>query len=435
MLRKIISWFNREEMPAYDIVFGRYTDSFKSDEQVYHWNSASKEFNERNFLKAYEHFFNYLLDDKKQNVQWEKVNDRFLFTIQQGSKFIKGEANNEKITAEARIARFDGLNMAWTRRLLEMNYSLRYSRYAIQDNNIVLKFYSSALDGSPEKLYYAIKEVALRSDKQDDLLLAEFKDLQAIDHYRLDFKEDKKEVRYTFLSNWIRTTIEKVQQISALQPASSASYLLLNLAYKIDYLITPQGKVMSVLERIQQQYMFGMFDNATERNNHIIRLFQHILNLDKESVKSEMYHVNATFGLTQPTGHESLISLLTEEEKSMKWHAESKNKEFSLNHIEYIAQYAMFNFGLRQPSRLLLNLLIELINTDYIRALGERPLYVDETGKLDQNNLQKIIRSIQDEAQKKHPAFKLDIKALDFNSVYDFGYSLLSQIKEIDYKI
>ena len=60
------------------------------------------------------------------------------------------------------------------RRLVESNYVLEYSRYGLDDDdNLVIKFDTSALDASPYKLYYALKEVAANADKQDDLLLDE----------------------------------------------------------------------------------------------------------------------------------------------------------------------------------------------------------------------------------------------------------------------
>lgn len=420
-------------MSAYDIVFGRYTDSFKSDEQVHHWKLATEEYQKQNFLNAYDHFFRYLLDTNKQNVKWSKQGDRYVFEIQQGSKYIKGEADAQKIVAEAKIASFDKLNMAWSRRLLEMNYAaLRHSRYAIKDNTIVLRFDSSSLDGSPEKLYHAFKEVAKKSDKQDDLLLAEFEELHPIDSFRIDYSEKEKETRYTFLQSWIEETTAKASELSYGDSNVIASYMLLNLAFKIDYLITPQGKIMSILEQLQQHFVFNPYENPQQRNKQMIHYFKQIQSLDKEAVKAEIYKTNATFGLTQPTNHESLVLMLKEENEIMEQMVNSP-KSLATNHLEYIAQYAMFNFSLRKPTRLLLNLLIELINTDYVKALGGRPIYVDK-GKLEQNSLQKILKNVQEEAQKKHPAFKIDAKSLNYDSVYDFGYTLLGAVKELDYQ-
>ena len=88
-----------------------------------------------------------------------------------------GKANIEKVTIEAKIAKTDTLNIGFMRRLLERNFQLRYSRFALdEENNITIRFDTSVLDGSPYKLYYALKELTTNADKLDDLLIDDLDD-------------------------------------------------------------------------------------------------------------------------------------------------------------------------------------------------------------------------------------------------------------------
>jgi hypothetical protein len=63
------------------------------------------------------------------------------------------------------------------RRLLEMNFHLYYSRYAIQDEKLCMLMDSSIETANPSKLYYGLKELAIKADKHDDLLIQDFTSL------------------------------------------------------------------------------------------------------------------------------------------------------------------------------------------------------------------------------------------------------------------
>ena len=81
----------------------------------------------------------------------------------------------QKLRCSARIAKGEQLNVGLLRRLIEHNYGLKYSRYALDaEGYITIVFDTFLLDGSPYKLYYALKEIATHADKQDDLLISEF---------------------------------------------------------------------------------------------------------------------------------------------------------------------------------------------------------------------------------------------------------------------
>jgi len=205
LIDTIISWFKADDSEKSQARFGRYSDSFKSEKQVSFWNKANESFDKKEYLQSYEKFFKYLTDDDQENVKVEKIGDDIHFEIFQGYK----------------------LNVIIMRRLLEMNYSLRYSRYAINGNKICLKFDTSSLDSTPEKLYHALKEVATRSDKQDDLLLNEFSSLSAIDdsHVEKPNAQDQ-ETKYAFLLKWASETLEIIENLDRNRFEGCISYLL-----------------------------------------------------------------------------------------------------------------------------------------------------------------------------------------------------------------
>ncbi len=436
MIEKIFSWFRSNTEKEHTIGFGRYTDSFKSDKQVDFWNKSLIAFESKNYLESYDHFFNYLLDEEEENVKTTKQNGQIEFEIYQGSKVVKGLASKEKLIAEVNVASYDKLNVAVMRKLLEMNYSLRYSRYAIQDGVICLKFDTSTLDGSPEKLYYALKEVAIRSDKQDDLLLTEFPTLTSIDDAHIEkLNESELEIKFEFLQKWINQTLKKINLLDRQRFEGSISYLLLNLAYKIDYLLTPHGKLMDEIEKIHRTFFTNFELSKAERNNKMIQTFENILRWKKDKIFDELYKVKATFGITTPTAHKAVVQLLSEELKSIEWYKKNNQTDMALEHLEYIAQYALFNYGLRIPSRLLMGLIIEVLNADFMEALNFSNLPYDTTAnKLNSNIIQKRIKNIQNQAIEKYPSFSFNISKLKFDSNLNFVESMFQELKNINYE-
>ena len=178
-LDRIFSWrkVEEEEIP---IRFGRYSDAYKSKTQFIHWDQAKVFFKNKEYLKAYEEFFNYLRDEQEDSVHYTVFDDRIDFEIIQGSKKISGVATNKRVIAEADVVKCKELKVGFMRRLVESNYNLRYCRFALHDNIICLKFDTDIVDGSPEKLYFALKEMAIKADKEDDLLVNQFTALEAI---------------------------------------------------------------------------------------------------------------------------------------------------------------------------------------------------------------------------------------------------------------
>lgn len=438
MIEKIISWFKSSDNPSNpNIRFGRYSDSFKSDKQVEYWNKALLSFEEKEYMQSYRHFFKYILDEKEKNVQYVEKGSEISFELYQGSKVVKGFVNDKQILAEVILARYESLNVALMRKLLEINYSLRYGRYALSDNSICLKFDTGTIDGSPEKLYYAFKEIATRADKQDDLLLHEFSALTPVDNSHIEILEEKeKEIKFEYMQKWINRTLRAVSQLDRQRFENTISYMLLNLAYKIDYLLTPQGLLMEELEQIHHTFFTNFGSSKAERNNKMIQRFENINRWKKDRIFEELYKVKSTFGVALPTSHRALGQMMTEELKNIQWYHKNNNSRLALDHLEYIAQYALFNYGLRMPTRLLLGMIIELLNADFLKELGFNDLLVNiETDKLNTSLIQKKLKEIQSNASKKFPHFEIEINKIKFDSKTNFVESMLKQIITLKYDL
>ena len=154
-----------------DITFGRYTDSFKPKEQIDFWENSVSLFKEKKYFESLLAFTKYIENKNQDNLKAEQGDGFLKFEFTQGSKKVYVTADIKQITAESVIAEFEKPGIPLMRRVLELNYLFYYSRFLFRDNSLILKFDSLMEDCFPEKLYYALKELSTKADKQDDILL------------------------------------------------------------------------------------------------------------------------------------------------------------------------------------------------------------------------------------------------------------------------
>ena len=421
--------------PRPDIDFGRYSDSYKSKAQVDSWKKSVDLYKEKKYMESYEEFFKYLGDDELQNVEWKRNNGQIDFTFYQGSKMVKGIANEEKVSAEVSVVEAPNPGVAMMRKLMEMNFALRYGRFALKPNNVIsIKFNTSVLDGSPEKLYYAFKEIGLRADKQDDLLIDQFRGLEQIDSgHTEDIPDSEKAIKYKYLQKWISETLARIEELDMKEFSGGIAYLLLNLGYRIDYLIKPEGPLMEAIEKIHNSYFAQDNKNLDEKVSFMIKEFKKILEKTKEEIGSELYKTVSTFGITAPTQHQIIANFIEDQSRNMPWYKENKHDDIALAIMEYITGYSLFYYGMPEPIHELMELLMEAIHTDYYSELGFKEDYVDiATGKLNKGNISKEVDAIEKRWTGKYGKdLKINSSKLNFKNKVDFAHSLLQQIKSM----
>lgn len=421
-----------------DIRFGRYSDSYKTVDSYQAWDQSLAAFEAGNYLDAYRAFFAYLRDDSENNVRLREDDQGLHFELFQGSKKISGFVDEKRLRAEAKVAHTQKLRVAFMRRLVELNYELEYSRFALdQDGNITIVFDTYTVDGSPYKLYYALKEVATRADKQDDLLIDEFKSLTPIDIAHLEaMPEAEKEIKYEYIQREIQRTLDEIEHgpLNKDKYASGIAYLLLYLIYKLDYLIKPEGYMMEVLERLHRHY-FSKDEKKSmaEINQLVCKELQVLLDRPKEDFFKEMYRVPATFGITMPVNHDRVVSLIDAELHQMDWYLENQYNLIALSIPGFIASYCMFIYAIPKPGRELLHLYLEISESDYFRRLGFPNTYYDSEKKtLDKRAIKRAIRRIVDNNREQYTKLIFPIGSLDYRSLPLFARSFLLAVRNLD---
>ena len=425
--------------PQPRIKFGRYTDSYKQKPQYEAWEAALNKFEEQDYLGSYNALFRYLRDEGEDNVRWVEDNGNIKFEILQGSKRVTGTANAQKFVAEARIVYADNLGVTVMRRLVESNFVLEYSRYGLDDdNNLVIKFDTSSLDGSPYKIYYALKEVAASADKQDDLLLDEFGvNLKPIDMgSKTDIGQIEKEVKYNFIIDKIQSVLEFIdsKKLDGEKYPGGISYLLLDTAYRIDYLTTPEGFLMETVERMHRTYFSTEEKSMLLKNIGLRKELSKVLIRSKELIFSELYATTSTFGILVPKQHDALASLIEGELSNMDWYEANKHDSVALAIPGYIVGFALFNYALPKPDRELLVFYYHIFEPTLFLSLGFTPQYFNtQTGVFDQKAIKKGIKDIVEPNVDMHPKLTPDYGSLDFKTPAKFARSYLLMLKNLDF--
>ena len=413
--------------------FGRYSDAFKPKIKIDLWNECEELYKEKNYIASYSKFFEYLRDEEENNVFATVDNGVIKFQVLQGSKEIRGFSDGKKISAIAIVADYDKLGVAVMRRLMELNYTLYYSRFAVKDNRIVLKFDSSVLDCSPTKLYYALKEVCLKADKQDDTLLDDFTILKPADMKIEQYGDAENNIRMNYYRRWIKEALDRVKLVNKEQFSGGITYLYLDLIYRIDYLLQPHGSIMNDIEKISWNYF----------NQENMNLLQHIESMEEqlnkmlarsdESVKKNFYGIKSTFGLAPPSVSESAYDVINKNTGNVKWYIDNKHEDFALAILEYIAGYCHFSYGLNKSLRRLFGMVIEMLNQDYLDEIGYAKKYVIN-GALNSELIVSDINAYIALDKEEYPLLSFDVSQLKFGSKIEFIKSFYDGIIKLSYK-
>ncbi|HLP92639.1 MAG TPA: hypothetical protein VK168_01315 [Saprospiraceae bacterium] len=422
-----------------DIPFGRFSDAYKSDEQQQAFDRSLEAFEQGDALIAYREFMHYLVDEeaKQPNIRWEEKDGVIHFELFQGSQRITGVAGQDMVKAESRVARANDLNVGFMRRLMEANFNLKFSRFALDnENNLCIVFDTRTADGSPLKILHALRELAIHADKQDDLLLGEFAQvLSPADGRNLtEIPEEEKEIKYRYIVQSIQAVMaemDKGKPDPNTYPGTYA-YLFLALAFKLDYLIKPEGFMMDLLERVYAAYFSKNNLTPQVKLQQMRREFQTLLDRPREAFFAEMYRTQSTFGANPAVPHGTVASFIDGELANMEWPLQQGHDALAAAIPQYIAGFILFHQAPPRPDRAFLHLFFQITESDFFRQLGFKIPFTDESGRLNKAEILREIKRLAEQYRSDYPKLKPDVQGLNFASHTLFAKSYLQMIKGLD---
>ncbi len=417
------------------IRMGRYSDNNKTLAKTEKWYEADDLFKEKKFNESIEAFFDYLRDDTEDNVRLvKKAESDYMFEIYQGTKIVKGSVNTKEIAASVSLARMEKGLIPVMRRLLEMNYSLFYTRYALDEDKLCMLFDSPRDIASPNKLYYGLKELATKADKQDDLLVSDFATLKSIDDsHVVQFSDTEKETKYKYFRLWIESTLKRVEELNQDSFSGGIAYMFLTLIYKIDFLITPEGKLLNEIEKINNIYWTNKEEKTSVERNQLLKdSFQKLLNWDKAEVFKYFYRAKSTFSINVPKPQSVLADAIKSAFENMIWYKENKYPDIANSVIEYGISYCQYSYSLPKPVTDLFRLFMQVNYSDFFEELGFRERYYYQN-QFNISEIKNKIRDIINDSKSKYPKLNFDRDALNFSSLVDFNSSFVKQLEGLNF--
>jgi hypothetical protein len=433
MLEKLFGWGKKkgDTSPDPAIPFGRYSDNNKPVAKVSRWTDADNLFKEKKYPESLDAFFEYLRDDSLQNVVYERNGAEGRFEFYQGSKIVRGNFTNERVNAELTLAKMPQPSVPVMRRLLEMNFSLYYSRFALDNERLCMRFDSDMETANPSKLYYGLKELATKGDKQDDLLVQDFSILQTTDNEHVsEIPVPEKEVKYEWLQKWLKETFDAIAGMDADKLSGGIAYILLSLVCRIDYLIAPEGKLLSDLEKIAGIYFQKDNRPATEKNRDMAEEFRKLQARSKEEVFSYLIRSKYTFAIVSPQNYKTVADSIHSANQNTPWYRENNYPYVASQICEYGIAYCQYSFSVPRVITELFHLYMMINYPDYFKALGfKEAYYYPDKKQFNTSGIIDKIKTIQEKWRGKYPHIDFKIQNLRFDNLVNFDFTFTNELE------
>lgn len=422
-----------------DIRFGRYSDNNKSFQKTQSWYRAEEYYKAKDYPAALKAFFDYISDDVSGNVKLRTEGDRHSFEIVQGSRVVRGSYDGNRIHAVAPIAVMQKPATAAMRKLLELNYALYYTRYALDaDNTLCMVFDSPVSMASPNKLYYGLRELSKSADRQDDLLLADFTSLNpAGDNFSKPVPPEEAAIKYRYFRQWITETLDRANALNADSFAGAIAYAYLTLLYRIDFFITPESRLMAELEKISNLYLTKKEElPIVERNAMMKDAIRKLLDFPEENFKQSLQRTFGTFSIVAVPPMDKVRENVLGANKDAHWYVENKYPELALSINEYGMVYNQFSFSMPRVMTQLLELYMSVLHADFVRELGLKEAFYDPASKtLFKTRITETIDRIVDPWKDKYPNLRWDHGRINYSSLWEFAFSFSEHFVNLNLEI
>ena len=436
VLDKLFGWKKKKKVVP-DIPFGRYSDNNKHVAKVNRWTDGDSLFKQQKYHESLDAFFDYLRDEDQQNIVYERNQNDGSFHFYQGSKIVRGDFDEQRLQAQVTLAKMPEPSVAVMRRLLEMNFNLYYSRYALEGDRLCMRFDSELQTANPNKLYYGLKELATKADKQDDLLVEEFSLLKPsdIDHI-VPVPDAVKEVKYTFLQKWIKETLDYINTLDSEKFSGGIAYLLLSLSFRIDYLVTPEGKLLHDLEKIVDIYYRKDEKPIVDKNNGMIEGFKKMLDRPRDQVFPFLFRSKHVFSIVTPQNHKAVSDAVSNAALNMEWYRDNNHEGIANKVLEYGFAFCQYSYSLPKPLSDLFRLFMQVNYSDFFLALGFSPgLYDQQTNRFNNEEIEEEIETIVEAWKKKYLKLQFKTKNLRYDSLVSFNQSFTTEIGNLNFDV
>ncbi|MFM2386161.1 MAG: hypothetical protein RL660_918 [Bacteroidota bacterium] len=418
------------------VQFGHYSDNNKSKQQIENWSKAEGLFHDGKYISCAEEFLQYIQDAGMSNVTYKRTGNTLDFEIIQGSKRIHGACNDDGLKAWCQIASMQAPSTPAMRRLLELNYAMSYSRFALKDD--VLHIVMDCTDDMmhPNKLYYGLRELCLQADLQDDILLSNFSNMQQVESDHVMHNTDQqKEIKYAYFLKCIDESLSIVEPLNPDTFSVTISYIYINLLQKLHYLLVPEGKLLEEIDRITNKYWSELEKKTSVELNQMLQKNLIALRaLPKQNIIDNLYYTNGTFCRMPPPDLNKVQEVIGNCLVSMAHYRDSQQHNIANLIMEYCLTNTAYHNSMPQCLRRFVAVFMQVNHSAYCQDLGlPTVLYNVEHGTFSKTEIANLLKEAVDSDIHRFPNLKFDSAALRYDNLVTFNQSFLEQLIKIDY--
>ncbi len=416
------------------ITVGRYSDNNKSLIQMRLWDNAERLFKEGKFIESLKEFFTYLKDETIDNVLFENTESEFKFEIIQGSKIVRGIGNSKNLHAAVSMVKMAELSVPVMRRLLENNFKLFYSKYALNNDLLLMKFDSEIDSANPNKLYYALKELAVASNRQSYLLIKDFPLLGRVEsEHNLNINTEEGKIKISFMRIWIEEAFDKIEKFDANKNANGISLILLNLIYSLDYFLCPHGNLAIELNRIQEINQRKDMPSQMQKNRLMKEGIETIKITGADEILKSLTIEISTFSIRQPKTISIVEENIREANKKMDWY--KSNGYYDISNIIAVYGFSVSNYlySLPQPLIELFKIFMEINYSKFFFAFYDVYNFYDPVRQhFYILRIENSINKIEKYWKPKYNHFNFPVEKLEYNNLLAFNLSFTQIVSSIN---
>lgn len=419
-----------------EVQFGRMR-STRMQDKYQSWTAAIHNFENERYHRAYIHLLDYLSDEGEGNIEYNSGKGTIKFRLYQGSVQVVGSVDAHFFSARVKLAKLERINESLMLWLLQENYYLKYSRFSIdRDHHVCLAFDSGVEDGTPYKIYEALKELATKADIKDDVLLSKYPELTLVTPIRARIPS-KKEIaaKFDFMKVSLRNLLREVAQgkLDKTHFPGGISFILLDTLFKIDFLVKPEGTLMESISKAYDVFFNNSALYITDKNQEIIQIVEKMAAIDEEAFASQIYDVKKTFSQSHFDGQVYFRDLVRIQMKDFEWYYMHGYEVCACAICGYIVGYALYTMVLPELTKSLLLLYYRIMEDDYFIALGYTGSAFRQGMQLNASTINKEIKRIFKNYSPPELHIKPDLNDVVFDDKAVFGKTFVEMIARIAY--
>jgi hypothetical protein len=209
---------------------------------------------------------------------------------------------------------------------------------------------------------------------------------------------------------------------------------MLALVFRIDYLITPEGKILNQLEKIASAYYVKDDKSSNQRNPSMTAGFKKILERSKEDIFSQLFRSKYTFSIVVPQNIKLVSEAIETALRNMEWYRDNNYPDIANKVMEYGFSFSQYSYSLPKPLTDLYRLFMQINYSDYFKALGFKKEYYNEAvNNFQEDEIKEDIEIIIGAWKLKYPSLNFKTRKLKFDTLVNFNYSFLQEVAELNF--